>query len=368
MDQGRRDALERRNGGSERGELAASTNKEIEPQIPNYLKLPPQLICQLHNCGYRAGSILSRVSGVVMASDPSSVVDEFNDSEKSDCDQDGCNEVIVADRKSDATKSSATLCLIVDVASSINKNLNIHNLASAAVASSASFDDVNTINDVLFDLCGAEKTAEAEKVDPSAEHGDCIEDPLCSLQLTVMQSQSVDGTEPVTQEEDVPFELLLEDQHKKRKLAAFERKKAARLQKGSNASESVDLVELMLDSDNLVVHVKKKFKRIASKKCPVDVVIPRKSPRLASPSLGELPGSGCEVVVVTPRRSPHVLAYAKPSPPIGSSLSAKAKRCGVKRKGGPAKVNKGCKNRSRVDADDQDVVDEDLDDEYVDQV
>ncbi|KAI4995645.1 hypothetical protein ZWY2020_035548 [Hordeum vulgare] len=236
----------------------------------------------------------------------------------------------------------------------------------------ASFDDVNTINDVLFDLCGAETTDEAEQVDPSAEHGDCIEDPLCSLQLTVTQSQSVDGTELVTQEEDVPFELLLEDQHKKRKLAAFERKKAARLQKGSNASESVDLVEPMLDSDNLVVSVKKKFKRIVSKKCLVAVVIPRKSPRLAgkvaSPSLGELPGSGCEVAVVTPRHSPRVLTYVKPSPPIGSSLSAKAKRCGVKRKGGPAKVNKGCKKRSHVDTDGQDVVDEDSDDECVDQV
>ncbi|KAI5022057.1 hypothetical protein ZWY2020_058787 [Hordeum vulgare] len=164
-----------------------------------------------------------------------------------------------------------------------------------------SVDVVNIINDVLSDLCGPEKTAEAEEVDPSGEHGDSIEDPLCSLQLSLTQSQSVDGTEPVTQEEDVPIQLLLEDQRKKKKLAAFERKKAARLEKAA----------------------------------------PRKSTRLvgkvASPSLGELPGSAGEDVVVTPCRSPHVLAFVKPSPMIGSGLSAKVKRCGVKCKGGLTK-------------------------------
>jgi hypothetical protein len=30
-------------------QVAASTNKEMESQIPNYPNLPPQLICQLHN-------------------------------------------------------------------------------------------------------------------------------------------------------------------------------------------------------------------------------------------------------------------------------------------------------------------------------
>lgn len=29
--------------------VSASTNKEIDAQIPNYPSLPPQLICQLHN-------------------------------------------------------------------------------------------------------------------------------------------------------------------------------------------------------------------------------------------------------------------------------------------------------------------------------
>jgi hypothetical protein len=30
-------------------QVAASTNKEVDAQIPNYPNLPPQLICQLHN-------------------------------------------------------------------------------------------------------------------------------------------------------------------------------------------------------------------------------------------------------------------------------------------------------------------------------
>ncbi|KAI5013039.1 hypothetical protein ZWY2020_027993 [Hordeum vulgare] len=191
----------------------------------------------------------------------------------------------------------------------------------------ASVDTFNITNDVLSDLCGPEKTAKAEQVDPAAVRGDCIEDPLCSLKVSMTQSQCVDGTEAVTQEYDVPFQLLLEDQRKKRKLAAFERKKAACLQKGPNASEAGYLVESMLDSDNLVGPVKKKFKRIVSKKHHIGVLTPRKSPHLvgkvSSPSLGELPGSGCEAVVVTPSRSPRVLAYAGPSSLIGSGLSAK---------------------------------------------
>ncbi|KAL0423572.1 UNVERIFIED_CONTAM: Auxin response factor 8 [Sesamum radiatum] len=30
-------------------QVAATTNKEVDTQIPNYPSLPPQLICQLHN-------------------------------------------------------------------------------------------------------------------------------------------------------------------------------------------------------------------------------------------------------------------------------------------------------------------------------
>ncbi|KAE8806371.1 hypothetical protein D1007_17423 [Hordeum vulgare] len=88
-----------------------------------------------------------------------------------------------------------------------------------------------------------------------------------------MQSQSVDGTEHVTQNFDLPLQLLLEDERKSKKLEAFERKKVARIHKGSKVSESGDLAyptlvhvsgaegDLERGSDNLVVRVNKKFKR-----------------------------------------------------------------------------------------------------------
>jgi hypothetical protein len=64
---------------------------------------------------------------------------------------------------------------------------------------------VNTINDVLSDLGGADSTAVAEQGAPSVEDCDSIPETLCSLQLSETQSQSDDGTEPVTQPEDVPL-------------------------------------------------------------------------------------------------------------------------------------------------------------------
>ncbi|KAE8816606.1 hypothetical protein D1007_05950 [Hordeum vulgare] len=137
---------------------------------------------------------------------------------------------------------------------------NLERIADTQDATSV--DAVNIIKDVLSDLCGPKKTAEAEHVDPSAEYDDSIEDPLCSLQF-----------------------------------------------------------------NNLVVRVKKKFKRIVSKKRPVAVFTPRKCPHLvgkvARLSLGELAGSGGEASAVTPQRSPRVLAFPKPSPSIGSGLSRK---------------------------------------------
>ncbi|KAE8817304.1 hypothetical protein D1007_04992 [Hordeum vulgare] len=129
-------------------------------------------------------------------------------------------------------------------------------------------------------------------------------------------------------------------------------------------------------SDNLVVHVKKKFKRTIMKKHLVGEVTPWNTTRVskvASPSVFELPEISGQVDGVTPRHSPFVLAFAKPSPPIGYSLSRKGKRCGVRRKGGLANVNKGCKNRCRVNADaddddDFDTNDGDAHDDCVDQV
>ena len=52
-----------------------------------------------------------------------------------------------------------------------------------------------------------------------------IHDSHGSLQLSVTQSQSVDRTEPVTQAEDVPMQLQLEDERKRKKKSEFLRKK-----------------------------------------------------------------------------------------------------------------------------------------------
>ena len=46
-----------------------------------------------------------------------------------------------------------------------------------------------------------------------------------SLQLSVTQSQSVDGTELVTQAEDVPMQLQLEDERIRKKKCDFQRRK-----------------------------------------------------------------------------------------------------------------------------------------------
>ncbi|KAE8774503.1 hypothetical protein D1007_53132 [Hordeum vulgare] len=130
-------------------------------------------------------------------------------------------------------------------------------------------------------------------------------------------------------------------------------------------------------SDNMVGHVKKKFKCTIVKKHLVGEVSPLKIPHVsnvASPSIGELLEISCQAAGVTPRSNPRVLGCAKPtSSPLGAHASRKGKKSGVKRKGGPAKVNKGCKKCSLVNGDGQDDVDfdadeEDVDDECVDQV
>ena len=46
-----------------------------------------------------------------------------------------------------------------------------------------------------------------------------------SLKLSVTQSQSVDGTEPVTQAEDVPMQLQLGDERIRKKKYDFQRRK-----------------------------------------------------------------------------------------------------------------------------------------------
>ena len=126
---------------------------------------------------------------------------------------------------------------------------------------------VNTINDVLSELGLSETPAAAEEGAPSVKGCDSVPDPLCSLQMSETQSQSVDGTEPVTQPEDVPLQLLLEDQRKRKKQEDFDKKRAARLEKGSDVPGSVHAAELTVEedvpcgSDGTVVPVKKKIKK-----------------------------------------------------------------------------------------------------------
>ena len=98
---------------------------------------------------------------------------------------------------------------------------------------------LNTINDVLSELGLSETPAAAEEGAPSVKGYDSVPDPLCSLQMSETQSQSGDGTEPVMQPEDVPLQLLLEDQRKRKKQEDFDKKRAARLEKGSDVPGSV---------------------------------------------------------------------------------------------------------------------------------
>ena len=85
---------------------------------------------------------------------------------------------------------------------------------------------VNTINDVLSELGLSETPAATEEGALLVKGCDSVPDPLCSLQMSETQSQSVDGTETITQPEDVPLQLLLEDQHKRKKQEDFVKKRA----------------------------------------------------------------------------------------------------------------------------------------------
>ena len=59
-----------------------------------------------------------------------------------------------------------------------------------------------------------------------------------------------------------------------------------------------------------------------------------------------------------------MLATAAPTPsPLGAGASGKGKKCSVKRKVLPAKVNKGVKKRSRVNPEDKGDADFNADDE-----
>ena len=108
--------------------------------------------------------------------------------------------------------------------------------------------------------------------------------------MSETQSQSVDDTEPVTQPKDVPLQILLEDQGKRKKQEDFDKKMAARLQKGSDvpgsvhAAEHIDEEDVSCGSDGTVVPVKKKIKQTAARKLVVGEVTPPRSPRVSRPA------------------------------------------------------------------------------------
>ena len=168
----------------------------------------------------------------------------------------------------------------------------------------------------------------------------------------------------------MPFQLLLEDQRKRKKQENFDKKRAAYLEKGSDVPGSIHAAELTVEedvtcgSDGTVVPVKKKIKKTTARKLVVGEVTPRRSPHVSRPAeVVEDEGLG---LGGTPRRSPRVLATAAPTPStLGAGASGKGKKCGVKRKVPPAKVNKGAKKRSRVNPEDKDDADFNADDEDV---
>ena len=139
---------------------------------------------------------------------------------------------------------------------------------------------LNTINDVLSDLGLSKTPAAAEEEAPSVKGCDSLQDPLCSLEMLETQSQSVDGTEPITQPDDVPLQLLLEDQRKRKKQEDFDKKRAARLEKGYDVPGSVHAAEHTVEedvpcgSDGTVVFIKKKIKKTAARKLVVGKVTP----------------------------------------------------------------------------------------------
>ena len=142
----------------------------------------------------------------------------------------------------------------------------------------------------------------------------------------------------------------------------------ARLEKGSDVPGSVHAAELTVEedvscgSDGKVVPVKNKIKKTAVRKLVVGEVTPRRSPRVSRPA--EVVEDEGFSLGGTPRRSPRVLATAAPTPsPLGAGASGKGKKCGVKHKVPPAKVNKGVKKHSRVNPEDKDDADFNADDE-----
>ena len=240
-----------------------------------------------------------------------------------------------------------------------------------------------------------------------------VDDGDGSLQLSVTQSQSVDGTEPVTQAEDVPMQLQLEDERIRKKKYEFQkRKELERRQKAACVPESdVDVAQapkcvgdeggdaafstvdagshgsdMPVKTNLMQTRLTQVFTRDAVKE--KKVVLKRKmsdrnpdgtqrrSPRVKAGSQpGNSKADGDSVAVkIGPstlggspvRRSPRVLTNKKPSSsPLPERSLLKENK---KRKVAPAKVNKGVKKRARVEAEDvvseEDDIEVDSEDEF----
>ncbi|XBH96286.1 hypothetical protein VPH35_086700 [Triticum aestivum] len=192
-----------------------------------------------------------------------------------------------------------------------------------------------------------------------------------SLQLSVTQSQSVDGTEPVTQAEDVPMQLQLKDERIRKKKCDFQRRKeleqrqkAACVQRsdrdvaqapegvgdegGDAAFSTVDAgshgSDMHVKTNLLQTRLTQVFTRDAVKE--KKVVLKRK--------LSDRNPDG------TQRRTPRVKAGSQPERSLLKENN--------KRKVHPAKVNKGVKKHARVEAEDivseEDDIEVDSEDEF----
>ncbi|XBI37666.1 hypothetical protein VPH35_122908 [Triticum aestivum] len=240
-----------------------------------------------------------------------------------------------------------------------------------------------------------------------------IDDGDGSLQLSVTQSQSVDGTEPVTQVEDVPMQLQLEDERIRKKKYEFQtRKELEQHQKAACVPESdVDVAQAPKcvgdeggDAGFSTVHVrshgsdmpvktnlmqtrltqvfdrdgvkekKAVLKRKMSDRNPNGTQ--RRSPRVkavSQPGNSKADADSFAVKIGPSKlggssvhRSPRGLTNKKPSSsPLQERTLLKENK---KRKVHPTKVNKGVKKRARVEAEDsaseEDDIEVDSEDEF----
>ncbi|XBI09584.1 hypothetical protein VPH35_137102 [Triticum aestivum] len=182
-----------------------------------------------------------------------------------------------------------------------------------------------------------------------------VDDGDDSLQLSVTQSQSVDGTEPVTQAEDVPMQLQLEDERIRKKKCDFQRRKELEWRQKSacvqrsdgdvaQAPEGVgdeggDTAFSTVDGGSPGSDMPVKTNLMQTRLTQVftrDAVKEKKA--VSKRKMSDQNADG------TQRRSARVKAGSQPE----RSLLKENK----KRKVPPAKVNKGVKKRARVKAED----------------